>query len=207
MVLSGDSLSLELPLDMSAAMEKALAREESCGLGGGVYSMATARGRGSVRRCPDGAGGRAGPAGGGGAGIPGALCSRRRALPRLNAGPRRSYRPAANRRRDTSRAPARPGPAAGEGAEAGSSRSSRRRDGQTEGGEEDEGRALPPRRVGRGRPALGTAPRSRSPFGHPSAAPRRGPGCGSGSAIRSSERRGREGGGRPRGQGCSRERP
>lgn len=58
MVLSGDSLSLELPLDMRAAMEKALAREESCGLGGGVYSMATARGRGSVRRCPDGAGGR-----------------------------------------------------------------------------------------------------------------------------------------------------
>lgn len=43
MVLSGDSLSLELPLDMRAAMEKALAREESCGLGGGVYSMATVR--------------------------------------------------------------------------------------------------------------------------------------------------------------------
>lgn len=60
MVLSGDSLSLELPLDMRAAMEKAFAREESCGLGGGVYSMATARGRGSVRRCPDGAGGRTG---------------------------------------------------------------------------------------------------------------------------------------------------
>lgn len=53
MVLSGDSLSLELPLDMRAAMEKALAREESCGLGGGVYSMATRRRSSSARRCPD----------------------------------------------------------------------------------------------------------------------------------------------------------
>lgn len=48
MVFSGDSLSLELPLDMRAAMEKALAREESCGLGGGVYSMVTVRGRSGV---------------------------------------------------------------------------------------------------------------------------------------------------------------
>lgn len=43
-------MSLELPLDIRAAMEKALAREESCGLGGGVYSMATRRRRlGSAR--------------------------------------------------------------------------------------------------------------------------------------------------------------
>lgn len=111
MVFSGDSLSLELPLDMRAAMEKALAREESCGLGGGVYSMATVRGRSAVRCGAARTGRTGGPAEGSGAGIPGALCSRCRALPRLNAGPRRSYRPAANRRRDTSRAPARPGPA------------------------------------------------------------------------------------------------
>lgn len=39
MVLSSASWSFGLPLDMSAAMENALAREESCGLGDDVYSM------------------------------------------------------------------------------------------------------------------------------------------------------------------------
>lgn len=39
---------MELPLDIRAAMEKALAREESCGLGGGVYSMASRRGSGAA---------------------------------------------------------------------------------------------------------------------------------------------------------------
>lgn len=39
-MFSEGSFSLETPpLDMSAAMEKALAREESCGLGDAVYSM------------------------------------------------------------------------------------------------------------------------------------------------------------------------
>lgn len=40
MVFSVASFSLEPPLDMSAAMEKALAREDSCGLGDAVNSMA-----------------------------------------------------------------------------------------------------------------------------------------------------------------------
>lgn len=40
MVFSAFSFSLEVPLDISAAMEKALAREESCGLGEALYSMA-----------------------------------------------------------------------------------------------------------------------------------------------------------------------
>lgn len=40
MVFSAASFSLEPPLDMSAAMEKALAREESWGLGDAVNSMA-----------------------------------------------------------------------------------------------------------------------------------------------------------------------
>lgn len=61
MVLSEDSLSLELPLDMRAAMEKALAREESCGLGGGVYSMATHRRSGWARGGRDGVSGAAEP--------------------------------------------------------------------------------------------------------------------------------------------------
>ena len=39
MVFSAASFSLEPPLDMSAAMEKALAREESWGLGDAVNSM------------------------------------------------------------------------------------------------------------------------------------------------------------------------
>lgn len=52
MVFSAASFSLEPPLDMSAAMEKALAREESCGLGDAVNSMAP-----SVRSWP-----RTGPA-------------------------------------------------------------------------------------------------------------------------------------------------
>lgn len=52
MVFSVPSFSLEPPLDMSAAMEKALAREESCGLGDAVNSMAP-----SVRSWP-----RTGPA-------------------------------------------------------------------------------------------------------------------------------------------------
>lgn len=66
-------MSLELPLDMRAAMEKALAREESCGLGGGVYSMASRRGRegkgrkGWARR----GAARAGVTGDGGAGLTG----------------------------------------------------------------------------------------------------------------------------------------
>lgn len=41
MVFSAASFSLEPPLDMSAAMEKALAREESWGLGDAVNSMAS----------------------------------------------------------------------------------------------------------------------------------------------------------------------
>jgi hypothetical protein len=40
MVFSAASFSLEPPLDMSAAMEKALAREDSWGLGDAVNSMA-----------------------------------------------------------------------------------------------------------------------------------------------------------------------
>jgi len=39
MVFSSDSLSFDFPLDMSAAMEKAFALEESCGFGEEVYSM------------------------------------------------------------------------------------------------------------------------------------------------------------------------
>ncbi len=39
MVLSSDSLSFDVPLDMSAAMEKAFALEESWGFGEEVYSM------------------------------------------------------------------------------------------------------------------------------------------------------------------------
>lgn len=46
MVFSAASFSLEPPLDMSAAMEKALAREESWGLGDAVNSMAS-----STRSC------------------------------------------------------------------------------------------------------------------------------------------------------------
>lgn len=71
MVLSGDSLSLELPLDMRAAMEKALAREESCGLGGGVYSMASRRGRKGRKGWARRGAARAGVTGGGGAGLTG----------------------------------------------------------------------------------------------------------------------------------------
>lgn len=52
MVLSAGSFSLGLPLAMRAAMEKALAREESCGLGGAVYSMARGRPGGSVGSGP-----------------------------------------------------------------------------------------------------------------------------------------------------------
>lgn len=44
MVFSAASFSLEPPLDMSAAMEKALAREESWGLGDAVNSMASSTG-------------------------------------------------------------------------------------------------------------------------------------------------------------------
>lgn len=48
MVLSSVSLSLlDFPLDIRAAMENALAREESCGFGDDVYSM-SGGGRGSV---------------------------------------------------------------------------------------------------------------------------------------------------------------
>ncbi len=39
MVLSSDSLSFDFPLDMSAAMEKAFALEESWGFEEEVYSM------------------------------------------------------------------------------------------------------------------------------------------------------------------------
>ena len=52
MVLSAASLSLELPLDMRAAIEKALARDESCGFGGGVYSMASPAGAARIRYAP-----------------------------------------------------------------------------------------------------------------------------------------------------------
>lgn len=39
MVFSSVSLSLGFPLDIRAAMEKAFARDESCGFGEDVYSM------------------------------------------------------------------------------------------------------------------------------------------------------------------------
>lgn len=39
-VFSSVSLSLLFPLDIRAAMENAFAREESCGFGEAVYSMA-----------------------------------------------------------------------------------------------------------------------------------------------------------------------
>lgn len=43
MVLSSVSLSLlDFPLDIRAAMENALARDESCGFGDDVYSMSVA---------------------------------------------------------------------------------------------------------------------------------------------------------------------
>lgn len=171
MVLSGDSLSLELPLDMRAAMEKALAREESCGLGGGVYSMATARGRGSVRRCPDGAGGRTGrgwrsrDTGNGSA--PGA--ARSPALTRGRGDPIGRRPIGAGTRQGPRPGPARP---RGRGRRRAAAAARGGTDGRTEGGEGEEGRALPARRVGRGRPALGSpqplpfwAPQLRSPPG------------------------------------------
>lgn len=50
MVLSSVSLSLlDFPLDIRAAMENALARDESCGFGDDVYSMSV----GTKQREPD----------------------------------------------------------------------------------------------------------------------------------------------------------
>lgn len=44
MVFSSASLSLlDFPLDIRAAMEKALARDESCGFGDEVYSMSVCK--------------------------------------------------------------------------------------------------------------------------------------------------------------------
>lgn len=80
-------MSLELPLDIRAAMEKALAREESCGLaGGGVYSMAKRQRGGSAGGClgreyrghREGLCVRAGVPGGAEQGYWEALCARHR---------------------------------------------------------------------------------------------------------------------------------
>lgn len=180
MVLSGDSFSLELPLDIRAAMEKALAREESCGLGGGVYSMASRRGSGAAWTGA-GAGAAAavvvavaerGDRAGGRRSAPGAVRS-----PALTRGRRDPIgrRPIGGGTRQGPR----PGPAAEAGGREGGREEEDDGDDDDDDGDGGGGFCPPAGWAGGGRCSRGL-PAAAPPPGNTAPAPRRGPGCGLG---------------------------